>query len=1240
MKILQISFRNLNSLTGDWHIDFTHKAFVSDGIFAITGPTGAGKSTILDAICLALYGRTPRLERVNKAGNEIMSRKTGDCAAEVTFETEAGCFRCHFSQRRAHKKPDGALQDPVHEIVDVHAPAGIENRKKDVARRVEEVTGMDFDRFTRSMLLAQGGFAAFLEAKPDERAPILEQITGTAIYSAISLGVHGRFSEEKKKLESLASGLKHIQLLSEEALLAEKTLLGEKSLREALLKGAWEETSAFLAWRRKIAGLEVELLRMGTEKEALLQRQQAFLPEAERLERAQRALELGADYAGLLSLRREDQRDAEILAQCQEKLPGHERALGEAVQALDAGLFFLEKKKEESREQQHLLREVRALDLRLQEKEAPIRSASEVLDAEESALRQVQADHKKDERLLSEAEGELLDLGAFLTRQAADAALVTELTGLSARMEDVRRLHGERENLVQAGIRAEEEVGQAEKKLKDSRRFLEKALAQEKALEGSLGEKRAFYRIHLLERELSDWQKDFWRLKEERGLLQGLEKHLAGLRAEAENLLAMEKRKSDLGAEKEKLAGLLDGEKAKKAGLEREAELLDIQLGLLRRIRDFEEARGQLKDGEACPLCGATDHPFAQGNIPKPDATAEALKEVRRHLKAAEGRLSRLGVQEAELRKDLEQLDILSREALARKKGGEEAIRSIQETLGWELSFDALKLDALEKALPGFCAEKEALFLDAGKRVETGETLEKEIRRLSEDLEKKKALTRDGENTLKDALHREEKALLTRTRLQEEQALLETRHAAALRGLEEALEGYGMGKVAVSRLETFERELVARKKAWCEASQKKEGLGSHIHTLKIRLSHLEGEMARLGKGIGEKKEALSRLLEERDSLASRRRQLFEGKNPDREEARMAAAQQEAEKAVEGLRSRVEQAKEQRNRLMQQMEGLRSARTLRQEPLSGAEREFIAKYLLLGFCDEESYRRAALGEEERNALRIRAEGLKREEAELLAREAEKRLFLEREREKALTGEPEEVLLEGLGRLEEERARVQQEMGAIRQKLSDNDSLKEKFAAEKAAAEAQEAICGQWSHLHSLIGSSDGKKYRNFAQGLTFEVMVQYANQELSKMTDRYLLIRDSRMPLELNVVDSYQAGEIRSTRNLSGGERFIVSLALALGLSRMAGSRVRVDSLFLDEGFGTLDAEALDTALETLAGLHRNGKLIGIISHVPMIRERMGTRIQVIPRIGGRSEIRGPGCVRGMNQDTDTLIRAS
>ncbi len=148
---------------------------------------------------------------------------------------------------------------------------------------------------------------------------------------------------------------------------------------------------------------------------------------------------------------------------------------------------------------------------------------------------------------------------------------------------------------------------------------------------------------------------------------------------------------------------------------------------------------------------------------------------------------------------------------------------------------------------------------------------------------------------------------------------------------------------------------------------------------------------------------------------------------------------------------------------------------------------------------------------------------------------------------------------------------------------------------------------------------------FAQGLTFQSLIAQANHHLMQMTDRYILLPDPTMALDLAVIDTWQADEVRSTRNLSGGESFIVSLALALGLSGMASRNVRVDSLFLDEGFGTLDDEALDTALDALSGLRQQGKLIGIISHVPAIRERIQAQIRVEKKAGGRSVIQAPGC---------------
>ncbi len=149
-----------------------------------------------------------------------------------------------------------------------------------------------------------------------------------------------------------------------------------------------------------------------------------------------------------------------------------------------------------------------------------------------------------------------------------------------------------------------------------------------------------------------------------------------------------------------------------------------------------------------------------------------------------------------------------------------------------------------------------------------------------------------------------------------------------------------------------------------------------------------------------------------------------------------------------------------------------------------------------------------------------------------------------------------------------------------------------------------------YLNSLIGSKEGDKFRKFAQGLTLDNLVHLANQRLTRLHGRYLLQRKASEALEVEVVDTWQADAVRDTRTLSGGESFLVSLALALALSDLVSHKTRIDSLFLDEGFGTLDSETLDTALDALDALNASGKTIGVISHVEAMKERIPVQIKV------------------------------
>ena len=223
MKILKVSMQNINSLKGFNEIDFEN-SFENSGIFAITGATGAGKTTILDAICASMYGKTPRLSNLQ----ELMSKHTGDFFCETEFEIKAERYKSRYSLRRSRGKADGKFQPPKMEIAKSNGEI-IENSISKVPKKIEEITGLDFNRFTRSILLAQGNFDAFLKANESTKAELLEKMTGTDIYAKLSQKVFEKHNELDDKITEAEDGRLHIDTLELEKLKKEKLRLKDEA---------------------------------------------------------------------------------------------------------------------------------------------------------------------------------------------------------------------------------------------------------------------------------------------------------------------------------------------------------------------------------------------------------------------------------------------------------------------------------------------------------------------------------------------------------------------------------------------------------------------------------------------------------------------------------------------------------------------------------------------------------------------------------------------------------------------------------------------------------------------------------------------------------------------------------------------------------------------------------------------------------------------------------------------------
>ncbi len=207
-----------------------------------------------------------------------------------------------------------------------------------------------------------------------------------------------------------------------------------------------------------------------------------------------------------------------------------------------------------------------------------------------------------------------------------------------------------------------------------------------------------------------------------------------------------------------------------------------------------------------------------------------------------------------------------------------------------------------------------------------------------------------------------------------------------------------------------------------------------------------------------------------------------------------------------------------------------------------------------------------------------------------------------------------------RLNDEFATKRTEVGSLEQQVKNDDEAQRRREVGGAELQAAEAEALRWGRLKELIGSADGAKFSRFAQSLTLRQLIGLANEHLKVLAERYRLMAAQGDELDLRIVDLYQANVDRPMESLSGGESFLASLALALGLSELASQHHPIDSLFIDEGFGTLDTETLEVALSALENLRSRGKAIGLISHVDLLKERLTTQVRVLRGAGGTSRI--------------------
>jgi exonuclease SbcC len=1070
------------------------------------------------------------------------------------------------------------------------------------------------------MLLAQGGFAVFLQAAPDQRAPILEQITGTDIYSRISVKVHQRRGEERNKLNALHMELSGMSLLNDEDKEQLRTKLAERQLAEEKQITQINQLQKARVWLDDLATLQKDLDKLETEWDEFQSRQTSFQPQLKQLDRADKACSLDKDYAHLASIRRQQEEESQRCNATQQKLSQQETALAMAIQAKQQAACALEYAETEEKQQKNIIKKVRELDTRIADKKSQIKKVSEAIAKIENQLESHLKQQRFYEKQLTDVCRIQTDIEGYFQRHSVDSGLRESLADIRSALEALQTAGQQHSQLCQSLAEAEErkavtvqfwhESANAYKKQREELVSSERLCAQLKAAMADM----------LCGRTLNVWRHELTDLKDRKHRLDQVAEvlvHSAKTRREEE---AARLEQQTLEMKEKKLANEIVARSAKQLHLEREVQHLDTQVALLNRIQSLEAERKFLEDGKPCPLCGATEHPFAQGNIPPLDATQSVLQQTKDDLDKTINAIAELKINQGKTQTKLEQLQQTQQAQIIQLKADEARCNTIFAALQMNVTAN----DPLTGVRSGqHQTDKHIGVLSAV--IEKIEDIENQLQSAQQVVENGRTIFNRVEKQWQEAGFKKEAVAQDCERLAQQCHIGAGQVTQLHHKVLQVLAPFGINNVSMADLDQILVDLMARQKRWQQKQDQKLELEKNLSTLNNYRDQKIVLIEKLKEDEYREKHIHDGLMQECDAWLAQRQALFADKDSDEEDNRLVGAVKQAKENMEKSRNGVEFAHQALTNSQTIIQSLQETMEKRAKALQREEKQFCERLASMGFTHEVDYHAACLAADERKILKQAQENLQKQATELTTLRQDKIASLAREKARRITDQSYEQVRQEESGLVASLKEIQQDMGGIKKQLADDQDRRHKKQAQIIGIEAQKKECFRWDALHELIGSADGKKYRNFAQGLTFELLVFNANRQLKKMTDRYLLLHNDKQPLELNVVDNYQAGEIRSTKNLSGGESFIVSLALALGLSQMASRNVRVDSLFLDEGFGTLDENTLDTALETLANLQQDGKLIGVISHIPALKERIGTQIQVTPKTGGRSRISGPGC---------------
>lgn len=1139
MILQKLEIHNIASIE-DATIDFEAQPLADSEVFLITGKTGAGKSTLLDAICLALYASTPRLENTSMQGEmrdnekdikikdpvQLMRRNTGEAFVRLTFIGSNGVhYEAQWSVARARNKVTGKIQNKKWALRNLDTDFTYA-KDKEIREEIALAIGLDFKQFCRTTLLAQGEFTRFLNSKDDEKAEILEKITGVDAYSRIGAKIFEQTVEKKKIWEDSQQKIEGIQILNDEEIAQKNNQLQQLDEQSQQLKSTLEKEQKKLRW---------------------IQQEQDF---------RQRKEQAKEDLAHVKAIAESDETQQQ------------EQTIALWNHTIEA---------------RAKMNETASCAKTILQQEAQLQSL-------EQTFRQIQGAQSYELQQEQTIALSIKNIDDYLAQESPKVHLYENAQTLNTLIVSYLKNKKDAENNLQYANQIKKELStQYQPILEKSKTMLEEC---QKAYNQQV------IKVQEAEAELEQLHLPQLRQQQEaiKTLLNDIQtaKNLLELLHEEQNRHVLSKENlvqlQNSILEKEKQLQLL-----KQESHDAEIRKNALQLAYEKQRESINKwaksIRMKLQIGDTCPVC------------------QQRIEVTLPH----EDNIDALVIEAEKLYKDAE---IEYNQKIANQNALDSDIKALKNSLANEQKVFAKCCESLAKATQK--AQEAAKKIPEGENeTQTLATLEKVSAQIAEAEVKEKEAKKL--RTLRDQ-KLQEYEVLRNGMLAAQQKVNDTQHRIELVEAQISLQTKDSEK-AQNDIQTLigEAEKLSWKNDW--------------HTM----------LTEFGKEVEDGAITYKMNTEKQQKLAAELKQFEEGNK------NLAAVLDAIVKLMPtwGTPSKEPLVLKRIPKVLTRASELQSQITAALQQISAAkEKEEDTKKWLKEFMEKKLEVLKEFSEKEQEILldenlllqldtlqqcdiAEKTEAINSIKQQLVSKqtvwdELEKAYQLHTGEYEALFDEEEEMTEEEemseeesldtristcIASLEAQLSELGNQRGGIIRDLEIDRSNKAKVGSLLQESAQKKADFEKWSRLNQLLGDATGNKFRRIAQSYVLASLIHSANGYMRTLSDRYIL-KVVPGTFVISLEDAYQGYVSRAASTLSGGESFLVSLSLALALSDI-GTQLSVDTLFIDEGFGTLSGEPLQHAVNTLRSLHsKSGRHVGIISHVEELKERIPVQIRV------------------------------